>query len=393
MVCLVLMVTACSDHSSDDAVLESRIEQVGTFLRVTNPPNAPAAWRLEPELTIGSLSLIGDPRPDTFGRITSVLSDSAGNIYVADAQALEVRVFGHDGAHLRNLGRAGAGPGEFRYLNAMAWVADTLHVLDPGNARIQRLTPDGTEVGSYAWLRLTGSPSHVRFYPASDGRLHVTALPPRTPDGQGYERGSAFWSYEGAFPTDTIFVPATDVSPLYVTCTSEMMISGWDSPLSPRFHVQPAGEGLVLTAKSTEYRLNFLNSAGDTVRQIVRSALDRPITDAAWSEVQDSVRAFQSRQPGDASCDLSTVVRPPALPVVAGLHYGAERQLIVETETETGFAFDIHDSEGRLVATVPAPARDRGVLPYFRGDRLYVATKGDLDVPGIAVYRILRAKE
>jgi hypothetical protein len=78
------------------------------------------------------------------------------------------------------------------------------------------------------------------------------------------------------------------------------------------------------------------------------------------------------------------------LPVLVDLLYDQEGRLVVEVETDTGFAFDFHDEEDRLLARAAVPERDRRVRPYFRDGYLYVLTTGEYDLPGVAVYRIVR---
>src|SRR5690606_12745404 len=47
-----------------------------------------------------------------------------------------ISVFDRAGRHLRNLGRSGGGPGEFRSLGALGWRGDTLWVMDPQGGRL-----------------------------------------------------------------------------------------------------------------------------------------------------------------------------------------------------------------------------------------------------------------
>src|SRR5688500_8726079 len=78
----------------------------------------------------------------TFGRVSGTVADGRGRIYVADALANEVRVFGADGAFLYRIGRAGQGPGEFDSPCCLALRDDdrTLWVRDGGNARYLAFT-------------------------------------------------------------------------------------------------------------------------------------------------------------------------------------------------------------------------------------------------------------
>lgn len=106
------------------------IDTVGGVLRVTNP--APAEiLELEPVLSLGAVGGLGEPRPDEFASIRSVIADAEGRIYVADVQTNELKVFDRNGDFLRMLGRAGEGPGEFGQVYGLGWLGDTLAVLDP----------------------------------------------------------------------------------------------------------------------------------------------------------------------------------------------------------------------------------------------------------------------
>ena len=69
----------------------------------------PPALAATVDLTIGELE--GD-EVYVFGRITGLAGDSAGRVYVADAQADEIRMYDVEGTFLRRVARRGSGPGE-----------------------------------------------------------------------------------------------------------------------------------------------------------------------------------------------------------------------------------------------------------------------------------------
>jgi hypothetical protein len=337
------------------------------------------------------MGLDGAPNPEVFGRIGSITSDPSGRIYVTDVQAREIRVFGEDGEHLYTFGRQGQGPGEFGSLNSLTWLGDMLYVLDPGNARIQKFREGGVEAGTVPWLRYTGLPDLVRFFPASDGRLHTPLIPPRL-EGGGIARGRAYLTFEGDQPVDSVFVPFADPNrSAYIICMSPEIISEFSNPLIARELATPKAAGQAWHISSNAYELHALTAEGDTVVRIIREGANRPVPDARWQEVEDSLRAFRERLPPGVTCEPASLGRPAAMPVIAGVHYTAEGTLVVEVETDEGYAFDFHDEENRLVATALAPPRDRRVPPHFRGDRLYVVTRGEFDVPGVAVFRVVRA--
>lgn len=83
-------------------------------------------------LTLGSLQ----DGPEAFGRVTGLIEDPAGRIYVLDSQAAEVRVFAPDARYLYSFGGKGAGPGELSEPCCLAWGPDgSLWIRDAGNAR------------------------------------------------------------------------------------------------------------------------------------------------------------------------------------------------------------------------------------------------------------------
>lgn len=106
------------------------------------------------KITLEPVASIGVPSGDslrTFGDVTDVAADRAGNLYVLDAPAQRVRVFDRGGAFLGELGRAGRGPGEFLAPVALAVDADDrLYVLDPMN---QRLEVFGPGPAGHRWTR------------------------------------------------------------------------------------------------------------------------------------------------------------------------------------------------------------------------------------------------
>lgn len=387
---VMFSLSACSDGSDrapDD--IAPRVDTIAGLIRVTNPATAPEAWSFEPVLTLGTMGGGEADGPEVFGRIASIVSDDEGDVYIADSQALEVRVFDREGNYLRTIGRSGEGPGEFGALASLTWNADTLHVLDWRNARLQRFTGDGEAAGTIRWIPLSGS--GIRFFPTPDNRIYTPGIPPRPSDGPPLP-GAAFLIYEsGALVDSLALIYRDEVTPLGVECVFAQGVSWYMSPAGPRRIVAPAGGGRILYAIASEYRIRVLDAAGDTVREIVRDGGSlRPMPDSIWAMTQDSVRALRARVPTDSSCSPDELERPANLPVLADLLYDFEGHLVVERETDTGHAFDFHDREDRLLASAAAPPRDRRVPPYFRDGHLYVATLGEFDIPGVAVYRIVR---
>src|SRR5690606_1429260 len=133
--------------------------------------------RQRPALEIGVLD---GPDEQVFGRVGGVAVDGAGNVFVLDAHAYEVRWFGPDGAFRGRAGRSGQGPGELGAPLDMIVDGDgRVHVLDPRNLRITTYAPTDTglvyagdvRVPPASSLCAIGARPFVLF-PSDEGAIH-----------------------------------------------------------------------------------------------------------------------------------------------------------------------------------------------------------------------------
>jgi len=84
----------------------------------------------------------GDTEDVIIGRMGQFAVDDAGRVYIADFSQNVIHAYAPDGSYLRQIGREGDGPGEFRRINAIRPGDRHLHVLDTGAMRISRFTLD-----------------------------------------------------------------------------------------------------------------------------------------------------------------------------------------------------------------------------------------------------------
>lgn len=337
----------------------------------------PPQWSLEHVVTIGSV----DDGPAAFGRVVSVLADSEGAVYVADALAGEIRVFDQSGRHLRTIGRKGRGPGEFTSLYALAWLGDTIAALDPGNARIELLSRDGSQVGSFRHQPITGP--EETLHRASQHEFLARIV-------QRGERGldSYFVRYTGASAADTIPAPPRVQLPgAGIQCEGEEMIAFFSQPFGSRqVHTFVEG-GRLVGGMTAEYRLALVARNGDTLRVIERQRPPVPITDAEWNDGLASYREFRERAPG-ARCEPASFSRPAAKAPWTALFVGGDGRLWVRATTRDGSVFEVFEQAGRLVGMVAVPERMRDTTPYFGNGMLYVVEADSLDVQSVSAYRV-----
>lgn len=154
-----VVVFGCGDwnprHDPDDRVVVRDSAGVA-IVENESDHGTSRRWSIAPTpvLEIGRVDGEG---PDVFGSIRHAISLRTGEIVVADASNLEIRIFSERGRHLATVGRKGDGPGEF---NNLWWITqtrgDSIFAVDNLNARISVFARTGEFRRSYSIPRLPG---------------------------------------------------------------------------------------------------------------------------------------------------------------------------------------------------------------------------------------------
>ena len=103
---------------------------------------------------------------ETFGEVTGLSFDAAGNLFILDRQASQVTVVDARGTFVRTVGQAGEGPGEFRMPTAFTAMPDgSLVIADLGHRSYQLFDADGAfermvSMGAGDMIRLGEIASH-----------------------------------------------------------------------------------------------------------------------------------------------------------------------------------------------------------------------------------------
>jgi hypothetical protein len=117
--------------------------------------------------------------------VTSATRLDDGRIVVANSGASALEIFGADGKHLRTVGRAGDGPGEFR---ALFWVGrlggDSIAAWDPALGRLSVFDPGGV------FVRTVAPRGPLGMFPMAagvlgDGRVLLAVSAPGAGGGAG----------------------------------------------------------------------------------------------------------------------------------------------------------------------------------------------------------------
>jgi hypothetical protein len=127
-------------------------------------------------------------------------------IYVAERKHRDIRVFDSNGKFVRNIGRIGSGPGEFREIQNFGFIADTLWVIDPALRRTSFFSITGQLIRTVPYP--TSGPGRARGHNDAmsiAGRLVQPSVPYRSGESSPLLR----MSLEGAIH-DTIAVLRLD---------------------------------------------------------------------------------------------------------------------------------------------------------------------------------------
>lgn len=361
---------ACA--GADTAPVGFEITDSAGVTLVRNPaePESSTAPRLVPDLRIGVVE--GEPEYQ-LGDIRDVAEGREGEIYVLEDDALEVRVFDSEGKHLRTLGRAGDGPGEFRRPSALrVGAGDTLHVLESASSsgRLHVFALDG----SFVRTSSASSPGVMGATPAITAQGDVVAEVLRSASG---------------LPNLLIRIDGRTAA--IDTLLELEPARGAEAPLQapqPRWTMFADG-GLVI-GRTDEYRFVYLNSDQEVDRVVTRAVFPRLLTEAEKNQLLAYQRAIFARFPPAVAQRMSEGLTVADLSAVySDVMAGPEGSLWVmkddPAEWEAGTqTWDVLDAEGRHLGSVQAGA----ARSWTAGNHLYQMVVDELGVPYLQRYRI-----
>lgn len=408
---LLVAATACGQKGDDGGpgggpLAEAR-DTVGDTLVVRVVSGS--AWEsdatLVPEVAIGVLE--GD-EGYMFGQIRSLAVAPDGTIYAMDAQIPALRVYGPDGIHRGDWGRAGGGPGEFGQPDGgLAVLSDgRVAVRDPGNARMQIFSPNGEPLDTWPVIPggfNTSNPIHV----GRGDTLLTPLIVDLTVDVSEWRQGLQRVSPEGEV-VDTLLTPDTGYERPRLEARMENSVSINSVPYSPGEHVTWHPDGFFIHGISRRYAFTLLNpegpvrverdvdlfpvTAGEKAEEVARATRDLRYTDPNWRwdgpAIPDHKPAFDGFFPGEDG--RIWVYRQG--PGVEGddPNYDPSDPDSVEDRWRDTPLFDVFEVDGTFLGTVRAPLDfSRYPRPTFRGEQVWAVTRDDLGVQRIVRYRIV----
>lgn len=329
------------------------------------------------------LGVIEGSEVESFGSVrgVGVLSDST--IVVLDDMEQRVHAFGSSGQHLFSFGSRGQGPGEFLYADGLIIDAsDNIWVFDARQNAYLQFSAKGDFV-----RQITGELGQLTYpQPAAilaDGRIV----------GQRYQNPGRDYTVSmltGA--TDVFEIVAVDPTSGEVTSFPEISyaVPTVDGVRVPRFgvsRVHPTATGDIWFSDPRDYRLTRRALSGDSslvvsVEGVNRVEITAPERDSIARGLRE--RADQSEYGGriPGASDI-----PSQDFVIQRILTDEQDQLYVFPQLAgeaKGRFVHIFTSGGELLGRVELPVIVDRIAPavFFGGD-LYVAVRGELDVPKV----------
>lgn len=319
-----------------------------------------------------------------FGLVAGLVTDRDGNVYVLDGQLSTIHVFSPAGKHLRQIGREGEGPGEFRNASDLyLGPGGSLGVVQVFPGRIIQLGTDGTPAGNFSLPEAAGGGFQLVFIGQGlADRVVLAGAQQHTQEGK-----------QNQVSYLTAFDPKGKQIARYHEESAETRFGGMKfvektfSNFQRRWALAPDGR-VAAALTYDDYRITVWNPDG-SVNRIIDRPKYAPLardgeTKKRFQKFFDSITRWN---PG------STFEVSPTHPAVASLHFADDGNLWVlsgrgmwEHEPGVFASYDVYDKQGRFVRRthilLDGKAGDDGA--FFEGGRLYRVT--DLFSAAIAAY-------
>ncbi len=376
---VALLVSACSAENQPSTrreTLPGGLEHVVN--RQAPQDSGRARWTWSEDLALA----FADTAEGALLRPAAALRTSSGHIVATDVAPWSIKLYDPSGRFVREVGREGGGPGEYRYVQ-LGIHEDTILAFDPSQQRLTWFTLDGT-------VLRTAAASSIYYGP----RLDVTDR------GQVLLRGSRGWARldaNGAVVDSVVSPPDWEGGKRWW----EFEVN--DGPGgSPRLVREPIpftparasallADGRLVHGTTDRYALVISNDGTDSTRLITADAPRVPVADSArlraWEAANQGHGVARFVQPMRRVISESDI--PSSRPLWSSIATDQRGRLWVALPSpeRAMAAWDVFDSTGALMGRVrpPVPAAMRGT---WSSDRLLVIDEDAEGRPVVRVYRL-----
>jgi hypothetical protein len=278
---------------------------------------------------------------------TDLAVDDAGNVFVADGQGRNVKVFSGKGEYTRTIGGPGRGPGEFQFPRGVSIAREIgeLVVFDVSDVSIFSL--DG------AFIK----------------RFPLKMIPVQV---QADRRGNLFVATESIAAHEVTvekFAPDMSGAPKFIFKFPDHV---GEPVFAPRVWGRLDDKDRVVFGDPKTYEIRFLDAEGKLLRKIMRDHDPALVTQAEKDDLAERTRKVLG--PGAAQ----EMVFSQFHSAFRSFFGDDEGHLFVQTweRTDDGKAdiIDVFDSEGRFIGRVPMPVHPDFQAPtprVMKGRKLY----------------------
>jgi hypothetical protein len=376
-------------------------------VRTMGARDSAALLTLVPELRIGQLD---GPDEYTFANIYQVLPALHGGVYVYDGTLDALRQYDSAGTFVRQVGRKGAGPGEFQEPNGVATLPDgQLVVWDARHQRMNLYDTSGTFVRS--WRLATNLYSSRALFIDTAGTIYTLhmldefdAEHPMAPRREGLVRLTADGTIRDTIPAPPLPEPAR----LSAVIRMSGGVGTTSRPLpyapQPDWLVSPLGY-LVSTA-ADRYAI-LLHRAGHPLR-IEREVPPVAVEADEKANLTERITAQFRRSTPNWRWEGPSI--PDTKPPIRYITLDAEGRIWVtrslpsvplEPDPDADppapnappparwrepVAYDVFAPDGHFLGHLPVPRRTS--LLYMRGDTAWASVRDSLDVPTVVRFRV-----
>jgi hypothetical protein len=343
-----------------------------------------------------------------FGQVLAIAVDDEGRMYAFDSHVPVLRVYAPDGTWLRDIGREGEGPGEYKQPDSgLAVMPDgRIAIRDPGNGRILLFAPEGTYDDYY---RIAGSFSTGNPLVADTAGVLVTYIITNLgAPVMEWKRGMARYHSDGA--VDTLQSPDLGFETPVVSGQREGNSSSNYVPYSPKQETAFSRFGYYIVGISDDYSFDLLRPEG--VLRVVRASERVPVDPAeAAIEREQLTERFKRQFPGwKWNGPPIPDVKPayhglfPAedgrvwvrVPAPSERYLDPEEQRAEEERLERPMnpfreptLFDVFEPTGEYLGRVSTPVGfSLYPRPVFRGETVWAIVRDEYDVQRLHRFRL-----
>lgn len=398
---VAFLASACGGDASEEEVRDVTVRDSAgvTIVESGRAPSRPLlVLDTSAVVDIGE-TLDEDPDYQLF-QVAFALRLSDGTIVVANRGTHQLKLYDSTGRFVRNVGRQGAGPGEFEQLNWM-WrlPGDTIVTYDFSGRRLSRFMPNGEFVGS---LTLGGSSTSDFLFPVGmldDGRMiarrGAVFTAGESPSGRSRDSLLVLLAGADGIIQDTLGrFPGTESSVQQSGSGNNRMMMVTSVPFARSTYLAVHRDAVVVATNDT-YEIRLFDSTGQLRRVVRRRGEPVPVTPAdidAYREQQlenaagpnSQFRTLIERQLADAEYPQTMPAYTSVLPDAAG-------RLWVRESTHLGEPprWAVYDRDGALMAELTVPERFR---PMDIGeDYVLGLMRDELDLERVLLYRLTPA--